>query len=110
MQVSVLRRLSIPIIALTLAACRSDRTEPSEHDASLTPVCRECYEAVFDARRTHPAHLAGANQQIRMYTCPCCEAEMSVYTENGTHMVRCGGCATQGVAWDSCRPVEMTGH
>ena len=32
---------------------------------------------------------------------------MAVYIEGGVHMVRCGGCAEHGVAWNACHPVEM---
>ena len=68
----------------------------------MTPVCRECHDAVSAARRTHPIADASTNQNIRDYACPCCREEMSVYIHNGVHMVKCGGCAPEGVVWDKC--------
>ena len=69
-------------------------------------VCKECYEAVTEAHRTHPEFGANGNEFIRTYMCPCCKTEMSVYCQNGTMMVKCGGCAREGVAWNKCLPPD----
>lgn len=65
-------------------------------------VCQECYDAVHEARRDHPSTGTSHNEVLRTYECACCKSEMSVYIANGVHMVKCGGCATEGVAWDKC--------
>ena len=98
--------LALSVFALT--ACQSDKRLASGHEMSKTPVCQECYDAVAAARHTHAAADASTNEIIKTYACPCCKTEMSVYIENGTHMVKCGGCASEGVAWDQCRPIEMS--
>ena len=102
------RSVLLALPAFFLAACLSESPTPSAHEMSKAPVCKECYDAVAAARRDHPAADASANEVIKTYTCPCCAAEMSVYIENGTHMVKCGGCASDGVAWDKCRPIDMS--
>tara|TARA_R110002096_G_scaffold34448_9_gene98384 strand:- start:1742 stop:2059 length:318 start_codon:yes stop_codon:yes gene_type:complete len=65
-------------------------------------VCQECYDAVHKARVEHPSTGSNHNEVLGTYECPCCKSEMSVYIENGVHMVKCGGCAKDGVAWDHC--------
>lgn len=108
MQTPTTPSLLLALSAIFLAACQSDKRTSSDHEASMTPVCQECYDAVAAARRTHPTSDAGTNEIIKTYVCPCCKAEMSVYIENGTHMVKCGGCASEGIAWDQCRPSDMS--
>lgn len=108
MHTDALRIILLTLAAVPVAACRSDRPTASEHDMSLRPVCQECYDAVLEARRTHPSPGDAVTETLKTYECPCCNTEMSVYVKNGTHMVKCGGCAAEGVAWDQCRPVEMS--
>lgn len=108
MQIPTTPLLLLSLSVFFLAACQSDKLSASEHQMSKTPVCQECYDAVAAARRTHPVADASTNEIIETYACPCCETEMSVYIENGTHMVKCGGCASEGIAWDQCRPVAMS--
>ena len=69
-----------------------------------TVVCKECYNAVTAAHRDHPASNPSGLQTLRTYQCPCCKTAMSVYIQDGTHMVKCGGCAREGIAWDKCLP------
>ena len=71
-----------------------------------TLVCRECYDAVTEAHRANPDPKVTGVQTIRTSQCPCCKTEMSVYIQDGTHMVKCGGCARAGVAWDRCLPSD----
>lgn len=96
----------LALVTLFIAGCRSDKHMSHDQDVSKTAVCQECYDAVTDARRTHPA--TDENTTINTYVCPCCKTEMSVYIENGVHMVKCGGCARDGVAWNQCRPIDMS--
>lgn len=100
---------SIPFTALaacglTLGACQSDKHMMTDAATSKTIVCQECYDAVTAAHRDHPASHTKGIQTLRTYQCPCCKTEMSVYIQDGTHMVKCGGCAKEGVAWDKCLP------
>ena len=73
------------------------------------PVCQECFDAVNAARLDHPAKGSSHNEVLRTYECPCCMTEMSVYIENGIHMVKCGACAVDGVRWDQCEPSSGIG-
>jgi len=98
------------LLALALfgvSACQSGTEMSRASDDSLTPVCLECFESVSAARSSHPVTEVSQDEVIRTYECPCCETEMTVYIESGVHMVKCGGCAHDGVAWDLCTPVEM---
>ena len=94
-RVSVLRSTAVGLAAMFLASCAA--THPSG-----IGVCQECYDAVHAARTAHPATGMNHNEVLRTYDCPCCKSEMTVYIENGVHMVKCGGCAKDGVAWDKC--------
>ncbi|MFA6043724.1 MAG: hypothetical protein WC718_01960 [Phycisphaerales bacterium] len=87
---------------LTLGACQSDKHMMTDAATGKTMVCKECYTAVTAAHRDHPATNASGVQTLSTYQCPCCKMEMSVYIKDGTHMVKCAGCASEGVAWDKC--------
>ena len=103
-------RTATPLL-LTLAvalACTGCRSPESRDASSTTPVCSECFEAVTTAREQGLAASAADNRALAEYICPCCKAEMVVYIEDGVHMVRCGGCAKDGVAWNACHPVDMS--
>ncbi len=89
---------------LTLGGCQSDKHMMTDAATGKTIVCQECYDAVTAAHRDHPASTTSGIQTLRTYQCPCCKTEMSVYIQNGMHMVKCGGCAKEGVAWDKCAP------
>lgn len=89
---------------LALGACQTNKHTMTDPTTGKSVVCKECYDAVTAAHRNHPATNASGVQTLRTYQCPCCNTEMSVYIQDGTHMVRCGGCAREGVAWDKCLP------
>ncbi|HMN39778.1 MAG TPA: hypothetical protein PKE29_02965 [Phycisphaerales bacterium] len=92
--------------SLTLCACQSNTHTMTDAATGKTVVCQECYDAVTAAHRDHPASATSRIQTLRTYQCPCCKTEMSVYIQNGTHMVKCGGCAKEGAAWDKCAPPD----
>jgi len=96
----VLRTVGLLVTSMFLAGCASAPT-------SKMGVCQECYDAVMKAHAEHPSSGPGHNELIRSYECPCCKSEMSVYIEQGVHMVKCAGCAHDGVAWDEC---ELSAH
>ena len=81
--------------SVALSACQSDRHAMTDPMTGKTIVCKECYDAVTAAHRDHPAANASGIQTLRTYECPCCKTEMSVYIQNGTHMVKCGGGARE---------------
>lgn len=93
--------VAVAVATALLHGCASSRPQV---DPAKMPVCQECFDAVSAARTSQPATGPTHNELIRTYDCPCCKTEMSVYIENGTHMVRCEGCVADGVAWDRCRP------
>lgn len=89
---------------LALGACQSEKHVMTDAATGKTIVCKECYNAVTAAHRDHPATTASGVQTLSTSQCPCCKTEMSVYMKDGTHMVKCAGCASDGVAWDKCLP------
>lgn len=95
---------ALAVCGLALGACQSDKHAMTDSATGKTVVCKECYDAVTGAHRDHPASNASDTQTLRTYECPCCKAAMSVYIQNGTHMVKCDGCAREGIAWDKCVP------
>ncbi len=90
-------------VALPLVSCATPQ-HGTQHDK--VGVCQECFDAVRAARTEHPASGPNQNEVINTYECPCCKSEMSIYIQNGVHMVKCAGCAADGVAWDKCKPVD----
>ena len=99
-RISLLRYVCLVSLTLLLGSCATQSGTAS----GMTGVCQECYDAVHAAHTSQPSRGATHNEVIRTYECPCCKAEMSVYIEDGVHMVKCGGCAGDGVAWDKCTP------
>lgn len=89
-------------------ACRSNQQMLVDGDVLKTPVCLECYEAVSEVLRTHPTAGGRKDEVLETYTCPRCRTQMSVYIESGIHMVQCGGCATEGIPWNQCRPADTS--
>lgn len=87
---------------LSLCGCQSNKHTMTDSATGKTIVCQECYDAVIAAHRDHPASSTKGVQTLRTYQCPCCKTTMSVYIQDGTHMVKCGECAREGVAWDKC--------
>ena len=96
--------LSLAAALATLGGCQNSKHPMTGSQSGMTPVCKECYDAVTAAHRTHPNPGANTNEVISTSQCPCCKTEMSVYCENGTMKVKCGGCAHNGVAFDKCMP------
>lgn len=88
--------------SLLVGACQGNRHSMTDTATGKTLVCKECFDAVAAAHRSHPASTASGTQTLSTSTCPCCKTEMAVYIQDGTHMVKCGGCAPDGVAWDRC--------
>lgn len=99
-RIPLLRHFCVASAAFLVVSCASQPGTAS----GMTGVCQECYDAVHAAHTSHPSMGATHNEVIRTHECPCCKSEMSVYVENGVHMVKCGGCAADGVAWDKCTP------
>jgi hypothetical protein len=97
---------ALALCGLALGACQSGKHATTDSTTGKTIVCKECYDAVTAAHRNHPASNASGIQTLHTFQCPCCKTEMSVYIQDGTHMVKCGGCARQGVAWDKCLPPD----
>ena len=97
--------LAAALVPLT-GGCQSDKHSMASSQSGMTTVCKECYDAVTAAHRMHPNPGANTNEVISTSQCPCCKTEMSVYCENGTMKVKCGGCAHNGVAFDKCMPLS----
>lgn len=93
--------------SVILQGCRVTDQPGVDVETGMARVCQECYDAVNAARKTHPSRGEGQNETIRSYDCPCCKASMSIYVQDGMHMVRCVGCAPDGVAWNQCVPSAM---
>ncbi len=93
----------ITLAGLGLAACQSDKHTMVEPKPGTTVVCRECYDEITKVRRTYRGHYVNT-QNVSTHVCTQCKTDMSIYTENGVLMVKCAGCAPQGMACDKCLP------
>lgn len=103
---SLRKAIAFSFVAALATSCGTVTPE----SAGKTPVCQECFDAVSRARVDHPASGPTHNEVLRTYECPCCKTQMSVYIANGVHMVKCGGCAVDGVAWDRCSAPRHDGR
>jgi hypothetical protein len=94
--------IAVAACSIVLGACQSNQRTMTDSATGKTVDCKESYDAVTAAHLNQPTTNASGTQILRTYQCPCCKTEMPVYIQNGTHMVKCGGCAREGVSWDKC--------
>ena len=98
--------LSFALICIGTSACQTDKHTMVEPKPGMTVVCRACYDEVTSVRDMVTHNDVNPNRIYSEHKCPCCRTDMSVYRENGVLMVKCGGCAPQGVACDKCLPPD----
>ncbi|HLQ38395.1 MAG TPA: hypothetical protein VK348_11375 [Planctomycetota bacterium] len=111
MQTFTTRRVLLAVLAaagFSLAACQNDKHTMVEPRPGTTVMCRECYDEVTTVRRNYPATHGNETrtETIRTHHCPACKTDVSIYVENGVLMVKCVGCAPDGVACDKCLPPD----
>lgn len=94
------------LLAGFLAACSSTTHEVSGTPAGDSTICTLCYEETVRVGSTLPTHVARrfGRRTLRRHACPACKAEMEIYLLEGRPMIRCEGCAPEGVPCDRCRP------
>ena len=102
----MIRLLTVPIFAAigaALVGCQNDKHTMVEPKPGMTVVCKECYDEVTQVKRWY-ARDTTRTENISVHQCPKCKTEMSIYSQNGVLMVKCGGCVPEGVACDKCLP------
>lgn len=92
-----------------LTGCRTQAPGASHRVATARdghPMhCRLCYD---EAVRVSTEFAKGSQWRdqavIRRHRCEGCRHEVTVYVEGDKPMIRCPGCAPEGVACDRCLP------
>ncbi len=98
----------LAIATSVLGGCAAGHPMSTGSEAKVT-VCRECYDEavrVWDkGGYTSARWLYAPSQRVHVeHQCAACKATMVVHTENGRWMIKCPGCAPDGVACDKCLP------
>ena len=85
--------------------CESDRHTMIEANPGMTVVCQDCYDEAVKMRHSTSSRYGTSYEETHaVHQCPSCKTEMSTYVENGVTMIKCAGCAPNGVACDKCLP------
>lgn len=104
MKIAMLRSLFVAAsmcLAFTATSCNSDKHRMNDAHHGTAMNCRECYDEV---RVIREAGRIPHEQNVYVHKCPGCKSDMSMYMENGTMMVKCKGCAPDGMPCDQCMP------
>lgn len=92
------------LVVISLAGCRTDRHTIVEPRPGTRVVCQECYDEVVKVRRRSGHRGPSYTQNVSVHQCSQCGTQTSIYSENGVLMVKCAGCAPEGMACDKCLP------
>jgi hypothetical protein len=96
---------------LVLAGCAADGGkgghEVSAQHGDHPMSCKLCYDEVKTIRT---GSVRGSqwqqNQVVKRHKCKDCHDEMTIYTQDGTLMVKCAKCAPKGLPCDRCLPPQ----
>ena len=98
---------SLAFACLGMPACQSDKHTLVEPKNGTVIVCTECYNEVYKVQHPTGSRWGGTRTETHTrHVCPSCKSEMSIYTENGVTMIKCAGCAPEGLACDKCLPPQ----
>lgn len=107
--ISRIRRLflltALAACGFALGACQSDKHTMVEAQPGMTVVCKDCYAQAVKMQHASGSRWGSTVEQThQVHQCPSCKTDMSTYIENGVPMIKCAGCAPDGVACDKCLP------
>lgn len=114
MRRSILSLVLLAAFGLSAFGCggpdRMGRHGRAESPASQTIQCQKCYDeaqaALRGAARTRWPRKRMQYRQLKRHICPACKSDVVLYEEDGVPMIKCSGCAPEGVACDLCRPPQ----
>lgn len=112
MKTHIVGSFAVAWVALVaLAACQSEKHVMVEPATGTRIMCQQCYTTMERVRGNYAPALgsrwgffSGPDTIIERHHCTDCSTEMSIYTMDGTFMVRCARCVPEGVACDKCLP------
>jgi len=98
-----------------LAAGCSEGQSNSKHESVSAEkgthviACQMCYdEAKTTDQQYGKSASFPATHIIHQHKCESCNAEVTVYTQDGRPMIKCPKCAPNGVACDLCAPPKAS--
>lgn len=95
------------VVAGLLAVGCAGTDKMGRHDRAELPAgypiqCQKCYDeaqtALRGTARVHAPRKALRYRRPKRHMCPGCKNEVVIYEENGVPMIKCSGCAPEGVA------------
>jgi hypothetical protein len=101
-----LRRGSLAIISIGLAACQTNKHTMVEPAPATTIACKQCYTQIETVRAAPGGRWSGADRVIKEHQCPDCKTDMSIYSDGDVLKVKCAHCAPAGIACDKCLPPD----
>lgn len=91
-------------IAVVLPGCRSARHRMAETPTGMRIACRLCYD---EMKRVSRGAIGKQKRGWRTrHACEGCNAESSIYWEDGVVKMKCPECAPEGIPCDRCLPPE----
>jgi len=73
-------------------------------DGKVIP-CQFCYEKAFYYQNQH-----GHTLKTEEYKCESCKTEVELYEKDGKRMMKCAGCASEGIRCSMCKkPPKSSG-
>ncbi len=92
--------------AVLLAGCDNGGGGPHHEMAAQEQDhvihCQLCYDEVVKVRNATPK--GRSYRLITKHACTGCKGDVTTYEQDGTIMVKCPGCAPEGVACNRCKP------
>lgn len=101
------RVFALAIIVLIAAGCSNPDRKPihvmAEQPEGVTLSCQRCYDMAVRVLTGPPKHRR--YKTVERHACPDCASEAVIYEgPGGKSMIRCKGCAPEGVPCDRCLP------
>lgn len=84
--------------------------EMAEHSDGVAISCQRCYDLAVRVSRGPPK--LRRYKTVERHACPDCASDAVIYEgPSGKAIIRCEGCAPEGVPCDRCLPPTMSvGH
>lgn len=97
---------------VVLGACNSTYRRPihnmTEPPEGVTISCQRCYDHAVRVVTGPPKHRR--YKTVERHACPDCASEAVIYEgPGGDVIIRCSGCAPEGVPCTKCLPPKPTG-
>ncbi len=104
---SLSRILIALALGLVLAGWSTGCQSAGGHEMAAAPQgqpvrCQSCYD---QTRIVRNERVKGVSYRVvRKHMCKDCDTEAVLYAQDGRMMIKCAGCAPEGIPCDKCLP------